>query len=429
MEGFCKRDGIGLPLQQIPILFLLAAFLLLPHGMGFDHPFGLPSLDLPRLAVLLFYPFAFFAFIQNIRRSKQILMPAPGVQVCLVFVACWQVLSALLSASPKGALLWAVANLVMLWGLAFFINAMGQFNDFSWHLVSLLKVTGVVLTLLAWGEWVTQGRIFPFRNTWPDDVVWNTLNLERIYRLSIGPYPDNHYLGVALCILSGFLLIDRRRLFLGFLLIGGVLSTGFVTGFVALTMVLIGFLYLSRSKDATILLMVFLISAGTVISLGQPRAGVSSAHTPYAHILSGSDHRGSTVSRIENTISVLQQALTHSVFGFGTGAVADPARVPSELKIWSDIGGLTIHIVESGYIVGALLIVVLCLSIWRGMRSGDSVSQGGALGLIGFTITQLATPVIYFWGIALIICGLIEHRSHLSACSPPEIVSASGISS
>ena len=56
--------------QHISILCLLAAFLLLPHGIGFDHPFGLPSLDLPRLSVFLLNLVAFSILIIHSTSSK-----------------------------------------------------------------------------------------------------------------------------------------------------------------------------------------------------------------------------------------------------------------------------------------------------------------------------------------------------------------------
>ena len=240
--------------QHISILCLLAAFLLLPHGIGFDHPFGLPSLDLPRLSVFLLNLVAFSILIIHSTSSKRkrLFLPAPQVQVCLVLIGAWQVLAALASAFPKAALMWALANWVMLWGLAFSVNAMSQFDGFSEHLINLLKAVAIILALWALGEWVTQGRVVTFRNTWPDDVLLNSLELKRIYRLSIGPYPCNHYLGVVLCTLGGFLLMDRRWLLLGFLLLGGVLSTGFVTAFVGFTIMLIFFWGVSRSWDAVI---------------------------------------------------------------------------------------------------------------------------------------------------------------------------------
>src|SRR5437867_4804685 len=297
--------------QKIAVLFLLAAFLVLPHGIGFDHPFGLPSLDLPRLSALLLNLVALSIFIHQIRNAKELFLPAPQVQVCLVLIGGWQVLAASASASPKGSLMWGLANWVMLWGLAFSVNAMSQFDGFSEQLIKLLKAVAIILALWALGEWVTQGRVVTFRNTWPGDVLLNSLELKRIYRLSIGPYPCNHYLGIVLCTLGGFLLMDRRRLLLGFLLLGGVLSTGFVAGFVAFAIMLIFFWGVSRSWDAVIFLSVFLVSVVTVIALGQPTEQQTALEAEYGQLLAGSEHAGSPVNRIGNSVYVLQQALKH----------------------------------------------------------------------------------------------------------------------
>ena len=417
----------SLSVQNIAVLFLLTAFLVLPHGIGFDHPFGLPSLDLPRLSALLLNLVALSIFIHRIRNAKKLFLPAPQVQVCLVLIGAWQVLAALASATPKGSLIWALGNWVMLWGLAFSVNAMSQFDGFSEQLIKMLKAVAIILALWAWGEWVTQDRVVTFRNTFPPHVLANSLELNRMYRLSIGPYPCNHYLGILLCTLGGFLLMDRRRLLLGSLLIGGVLSTGFVAGFVGFAIMLVLFGGLSRSWLAVIFLSVLLACTVTAITLGQPTGLQLPLEAPYAYLLAGSDNMSSPIMRIRNNEHMLHQALAHPILGFGPGAVGDPARVPSALEFWTDTGGIIVHIVESGYIVGVVMIFILCMSIWKGIRSRDSISQGGALGLIGFAFTQLSTPIAFFWGIAFIICGLIEYRARLAVRSDPRDVSANGV--
>ena len=97
---------------------LLALVFLLPHGIGLSSPFGLPNIDLPRLAVLGFHAIALSALVINPPRG--LFSGGMGlVRAVLLFIGSWQFLAALFSATVSGSIIWAIGNWLNIWGLAF----------------------------------------------------------------------------------------------------------------------------------------------------------------------------------------------------------------------------------------------------------------------------------------------------------------------
>lgn len=413
-----RGNAISLPAFLILIFFFLS--LILPHGVGFQHPFGMPNIDLPRIMVLSLNLSSLLLFIKFRKQLACFIEPAPLVQWQLIFIGIWQFIAAAFSSSPRGALLWAFGNWLTLWGLAFAIIAAGQAKSYWDNLVALLKIVVLIAMVFAIFELVTQERLITYRNTWSSDVLQNSLELTRIYRLSVGPYPNNHYLVLILCALGGFVLGSQRGYLLkGGLLIAAVASTGVVAGFVAFFVMLVANLFLERRLAAVWPLFLFIALMATVAALSS---------TQYAFLTSGIDsslhtsmqsgygsagerpapiHPGSLVARLMNTWSVLTQTLLNPLFGFGPGAVGDIARVRTSLQSTTDLGSFFLHIAESGLPVGFALLATLGTSLVRGYRSRSPEARAAALGLTGFVIVSMSSPITYFWGLAFVLCGVI----------------------
>lgn len=431
-----RRGAISLPAFLILLFFGLS--LLLPHGVGFQHPFGLPNIDLPRIAVLSLNLAALLLVVQFRNQLTRFFEPAPLVQWLLIFIGVWQFIAAAFSSSPRGALLWAFGNWLTLWGLAFVTIAAGQSKGYWDTLAAILKI--VVLIVMIWAalEWVTQGRIISYRNTWSWEMTQSSLELYRVYRLSVGPYPNNHYLSLILCTLGGFVLVSRRgSLLKSSLLVAAVASTGLVAGFVAFFGMLTANLLLERRLAAAWPLFLFLVFITTIsIVDSHPYAFLTSGiHASFTQNLDTSSmpsmdaslipnvsstpiHRGSFIARLMNTWSVLEQVLQHPLFGFGPGAITDIAKVHTSLQCSTDLGSLFLHITESGLPIGFALLATLVVSLVRGYRSRAQESRAAALGLTGFVIITISSPVTYFWGLAFVLCGVISFysRSGTKAC-------------
>lgn len=414
-----RRGAISLPAFLILLFFGLS--LLLPHGVGFQHPFGLPNIDLPRLAVLSLNLAALSLVVQFRRQLACFLEPAPPIQWLLILIGVWQFIAAAFSSSPKGAFLWAFGNWLTLWGLAFVIIAAGQSRDYWGALVAILKIVVLIVMIWATLEWVTQERIITYRNTWSEDVLQNSLELKRLYRLSVGPYPNNHYLVLILCSLGGFVLGSRRGYLLkSSLLVAAVASTGAAAGFAAFFVMLVANLFLGKRLAAAWPLFLFVALMATIaVTDLTPYAfltsGIDSAtHTPLTLDDRGTSapiHPGSLQARLMNTWSVFLQTLQHPLFGFGPGAVGDMARVHTSLQSSTDLGSLFLHIAESGLTVGFALLAALGISLVRGYRSRAPEPRAAALGLAGFVIVSMSSPVTYFWGLAFVLCGVIGFYS------------------
>lgn len=388
---------------------LFALVFLLPHGIGFISPFGLPNIDLPRLAVLGFHVFALLAL--GLNPPQGLFSGEVGrVRAALLFIGSWQLLSALSSAAVGGSVIWAIGNWLSIWGLAFLAISQRSFGEKRDQWTKLFFFIGMVLVLWGLGEYLLQQRFVTVRNTWSAEMLDHSVRLRRLYLLAIGPFPNNHHLGIALCAFSGFLLRgSSQKVVVGVGLSCAMLATGFVAGWLAYVLVLLLNLVFSagrRTIGTWLPLAVFLGGLILIWRLGIPNGDIGS--TDWAFLANDSaDNRGSFDSRWRGLVSAIDQLLLHPMMGFGPGSIADVKRVPTTLVLSTDLGSVFAFFLESGLPVGLLVIALVLRAIVVGLGSRDEQAISAALGLTGIVVTGLSSPTSYFWGLAFVMCALI----------------------
>lgn len=399
---------LGRSLERYQIA-LLALVFLLPHGIGFSHPFGLPNIDLPRLALFGFHAFALRALYLN--APQDLFSGSIGrARAALLFMGFWQFLAALFSVAVGGSFISAIANWLNIFGLAFLVISQRFFCEKRDQWANIFLTIGLILTLWALGEALLQERFITHRNTWSADMLDYSVRLRRLYLLAIGPYPNNQYLGIALCAFSGFLLRSSRyKIVIGIGLSVGLLSTAFVAGWLAFMLILL--LNLSFSADRKNIgewlpLVVFLGGLALIWRVGIPDGNV--IDTDWAFLGNDdADNRGSFAARWRGLVYASSQILSHPLMGFGPGAIGDIKRVPTTLVLSTDLGSWPVFFIESGLPVGILVFVLVSVAIVTGLRSRDELAISSALGLTGIAVTGLSSPVSYFWGLAFVMCGAV----------------------
>jgi len=314
-------------------MFLLT--ILLPQGVGIEHPWGLPNIDLPRIAAILLF-MMFFAYLMIHRpHPAKLFSAAPGTQLLLVVVIAILFLSALFSESPNASLLWAAGDTIQVFGLAFvviFFAGLGEHSksDIMWAII----IVGSVLALCAAVELLIQGPLIKIRNCWDPDV-WNLFShLKRFFHIPNGPYGNGQNLVAALCLFGGNMLLGREQrpvylqLMLGTLIVIAILGMQSIAGLVAcLVMIAIAF---ELSTGVIRWWPVILLAAITGIVL--LFFSVSSTHGNHLfweqmidYIIEG---RGSLPYRLYSDIGLFQNLFAHQwLLGFGPGSLTDMARV------------------------------------------------------------------------------------------------------
>jgi hypothetical protein len=332
------------------------------------------------------------------------------VRAVLLFIGSWQFLAALFSATVSGSIIWAIGNWLNIWGLAFLATSQRSFGENRDQWTKLFFIIGIVLVLWGLGEGLLQQRFITVRNTWPLDMQDHSARLRRLYLLAVGPYPNNHHLGIALCAFSGFLLRGSNyKVVIGVGLACAMLASGFVAGWLAFVLILLLNLVFSagrRTIGAWLPLALFLGGLILIWRIGIPNGDIGS--TDWAFLVnSGADNRGSFDARWRGLVSAFDQFLLHPLMGFGPGAIADVKRVPTTLVLSTDLGSAFAFFVECGLPVGLLVLALVSLAIVVGLGSRDEQAISAALGLTGIVVTGLSSPASYFWGLAFVMCALI----------------------
>lgn len=442
-----KKVGESNLILNRTVLVCFALILLAPHGVGISHPFGLPNIDLPRISFLILFLAASTVIWKTglvAPRSRAVRFLQVGLLIC----GLWQFVAAAAAQTPTGSLLWAAGNWFIIWGFALAVVSQPDFQRHPERLTSILFYVGLILAIWGTGEWLTQERLITNRNAWSPDVVGQLQSLSRLYRLSFGPYPDNHYLGIALCASSGFLLVgSRARTWIGVALSLAVLSTVFRAAWIAFFIILLTNFIRSKERlqvKTWLPILVFAggaailfnngILTGDLTNSGNSTYSENNAHSrivassnDVAHpgnredLLSCNPDGGLNPAHLRTrAIAIfcsMSQVIDHASMGFGPGVRKDIRRVQSDLKMpATDLGAIFEVFVESGLGVGLWLVGILSWSVIVGIRSNDEMARSAGLGLLGIFICALSSPTTYFLGLALVLAGLIQVRMEASQC-------------
>lgn len=404
-------------------LFLFGLSILLPQGVGFRLPWGLPNFDLPRLAILALLGF----FVLRTLHSGRIALNGASRTLTLFFLlSVWGFVSAYASESPSQSLIWAIGSALVYWGFAFAFISLADPRRQRGRIIRSLVVIVVILSVWSVIELITQQKLVPVRNIWEEsDYMRFSTTLRRLIPgssvilpyMSIGPYALNLSLAGALCALGGFLLLGRyrsgtTRLLTYGLFILAVLATQSRAGIVALGVMILVMVAWRKSGRARFWL---LSAAVLVVALAWVVGGQQ------AQLLVTSSLEGATATAEENTGSVAARLLGLSILlgqidrwwllGFGPGSLFDADRVTSSVEGFSDAGLFFAFFIESGLPAGLFFSILILGSIWRGIRSLDPDVRAATLGLIGFLVTALSSVTPWALGIALVLAGLIESWS------------------
>ncbi|MBI3899045.1 MAG: hypothetical protein HY308_12225 [Gammaproteobacteria bacterium] len=431
---------------SLAAIFLLCASILLPNGVGFRFAPAFPNLDLPRIAMLALLG---LLVVQLPKLKLSALNRAPRTLSLLAAVAVWQFLSAVVSSSPKWSVIWAVGNVVTYWGFAFAVIVLIGSYDNSKRMVYALTATAALLALWSVFEFITQTKLVPERNIYlaAERLLFSTTTRRRVLIgdveiqmpfMSIGPYANNLMLTGAICALGGFLLIRNHRSVALYVLgvavfVFAVLSAQSRAGLVALCFMLGLAVFWARSHKervwivfstlAAVVAFVLVFGVGKftlafTYHLSSPPAATATQSTTQ----SAEQAEVSAVAATPAMVGSIQgrwhglkmlglQAVNAWMFGYGPGSVFNSERVITPLRFYSDQGSFFSFFVEIGIVGGAMLALLVFVSVFEGIRSRDPRIRAAVVGLMGFGVTTLSSLPPVAWGIALVLAGIIESWS------------------
>lgn len=410
MNRFLSGSPSSCRLPEIVFLFLFLGFVL-PSGVGFFKTPSLPNLDLPRISLILFNVVAMLVFLTGSEKGglRSLFNAAPMMQLMLLIVSFFGISNSI--ANGFWSISWALGDCVQIWIAAFFAIALCK-NDHEWVcLTQVISLLFFVVAAFAWIEWVTQERLFTIRNFWESHMLQHALDLRRSYRLSIGPYPNNHYLGLVLIATSGPMLMSPYRLLASIVFAGGIFSVGFVAGFVAAGAMFLLVFLIKRDWKAFVVCVLYALALAFILIDG----GVAKTQgsQPYSHVFSDNKNRGSVQSRYKTLGQTLSSTWEHvPLSGFGVGVLED-SRVKTTVDfapLNTDVGGIFRLAIEYGYLVFTLVLGSLVISGWRGIRSHDANCQGAAISIIGFLIAIFSSQILQALPIVLMLCGFVEYK-------------------
>lgn len=401
------------------MLILFGASVLLPQGVGFNLPAGLPNLDLPRLAVIG----ALVLFLGRLAMTGRFDTNGARRTIVLMTVfAIWQTVSASQSESARGAMMWAFGNILTMTGLAVATVSIAGGRVHRERGRKILTTIALMLAVWSVYELITQTKVFPTRNLWSgSEGVRFSTTLRRLIPgsavtlpyMSIGPYALNLALGSALCALGGFLLIRKGKgqnvykahLLLFVLGVVATQSRAAIGGMVV--MLVINALWMGGRRERRVTFAMALVMILGLLWMGGARLRLAFDRA-WMDALEGTASQSSFGTRWEGLQLLAQQVDTWWLFGFGPGSLFDADRVRTGVAVMGDPGSYFAFFAESGLVVGVVLTIVVARSIRQGFHSQRPEARAGALGLTGFWITSLSSLTPWVWPVAVTLAGLVE---------------------
>ena len=405
-------------------LILFSLSVLLPQGVGIAHPFGLPSLDLPRIAtIMLFITFVMYLVSKRPSIATVLGDHSKTIQFLLVIILMVFV-SAIYSESPKTSLLWAAGDTCLFFGFAiatlFILSEEGCTKK---EFITTLLVIGSVLILWTSIELIIQENLILNRPTWDKAVTDIFLHLHRFWLMPVGPYGYVQSLALALALFGPVFLVLGEygnryfKMFFAVLFIVVLFATQSVAAIMAAFVIVIVTMYKSLvSKSVSkigwwllgmLMLMLYLIAVFFPIS---------NDYFSWIHFATYLvDGRGSFGARFDNNSALIQHMFStgHWLLGYGPGSLLDLGRVVTSVyeggwELRTAPGSVFIWFIEFGIVIGSLIFYMIVSAIVKGLRAADAATNGLAIGLVGFFTIALSSQSPYLWGVALVYVGMIE---------------------
>lgn len=419
------------------VCLLFIASILLPQGVGFKLPGGLPNMDLPRLAIIALQA----VFLAHVLYRGKFAVPAPRTLLLLFALTFWQIVSAYFSASPSNSLMWALGNGLSYWGFGFALIVFLGSEKYRPLVVKTLTLVGFVIAAWSTIELLTQHKLVPYRNIWSNaeyELFSTALRrriptLDRLYDnlyitpyMSIGPFANQSALAAVICALGGFTFIRPKMRVVSTLCSVGlfalsVLGTQSRAGILAaFVMILLSTLWSKPRMKWAVLLGMGIATLATFLALTLTvgkSAVVEVARYSVQDAVSVNDETGDEETgrgfygRFAGLMLLLSQMKQWWLFGFGPGSLLDADRVQTSIALSSDPGSFFVFFFESGLPAGLLLTAILLNSVIKGLKSEDLNVRAATLGIIGFGVTSLSSIVPHGWGITIFLAGLIESWS------------------
>lgn len=415
-------------------LFCLLGTFLFPVGMGLWLGHGFPKFDMPRMATLGIYVVFFASLFWGIKFDWMI---APRTMIVMAALSIMQLLGLLINYSGTLSLIWNAAYIINYWFFCVVALHLIAVNQCKKMVYNLFLFGGIFLAAWSSLEFLTQEKLFPYRNIYINEgnqffsttlrrrVVLNGEEIGPFPLMSLGPFFSNLPLALYLCLFSGFFLIVKNEknfywyIFLSALLGFAVLSTQSRTGLATYFITVFVALFYNqewRSRIAIsvggllgLILFVFFFGINDFIaSFGYGILDMSGVQV-LAHSESATD------SEIQRRVIGLSSAYVQTssdvkslLFGVGAGTIFDSNRVHSLFSIVSDQGSFFSIIIENGIISGTLLLYLISSCIVASFRTDDKFIIVIALGVVGFICNSLVSIHPNAWGIALVFIGLVE---------------------
>jgi hypothetical protein len=396
---------------------LLILTIVLPQNVGVPLPFLLPSLDLPRMAILaLHLTFALYVWRNRSATIKDMVATPETSRYlsCLGLLIAMSVFASLLSPSPgSSSLLWSLYYYLFGPGLAFALFVMLGRSHLKNMLSATLMIVCLYLSTVAIVEYLVGHDLFDFRNTGYLPGVKMFTHLTRVGKMTHGPFISNHSLAVILLMFGGFCMVPvhfRNNLVRGIVLLiwfAAVLSTQSLAALIALAAMISMYLFVKRDIDTMLISIAVSIICVTVILWLDDQQYWFHHYANYA--TAGASNSGSLSGRVENYFEAIRLILERP-FGYGSGAFFDPDRVVVDrLQIgedrWRDAGIFTAIAIETGLAAVLVLLVMLGTAVKR-IWIRDDRALGIILGLVGFAVFSLSSRAIVGLPYALFLCGL-----------------------
>lgn len=398
-------------------LALLILTIVLPQNVGVYLPFLLPSLDLPRVAILgLHLTFAIYVWRNGYATIKDNLAIGEARRYVnyLSLLMAMSVFASLLSPSPgNSSLLWSLYYYLFGPGLALALFVLLGRPHQKNALSATLLVVCLSLSAVAIVEYLVGRDLFDFRNTGYLPGVKMFTHLTRVGKMTHGSFVSNHALAVILLLFGGFCLVPvhiRNTLVRGIVLLiwfAAVLSTQSLAALVALAAMTSVYFFVSRDIDTALICIGVGLSCVTVILWLDDRQYWFDHFINYT--AAGAGNQGSLLGRVDNYAEAIRLILERP-FGYGSGAFFDPDRVVVDrLQIgegrWRDAGIFTAIAIETGLAAVLILSVMLGTAVKR-IWIRDDRTLGIILGLVGFAVFSLSSRTIAGLPYALFLCGL-----------------------
>lgn len=422
----CKISRFHLskePLQYSTVaLILFVLSILLPQGVGFRLPGGLPNLDLPRLAVLVLLG---LFFLKGLSSGRISINGAPRTLTLLFLLSVWQFISALVAESPSEAMIWAVGNTCNFWLFAFAIISLAGHKIKHHQVAKAFATAGIILAVWSIVELITQKKIFALRNIWAEsELQLFSTTLRRVYPslgielplMSIGPFATNHALSGALCALGGFLIfyqckLGKRCWITTVIFILAIMATQSRTGIIAATLMILISIIWDKSGMKRFLPLIIVTAMFLIAIVWLDLEQIIAYSFRFSDFTGEKESVGTVAARAFGLQLLFEQIDKWWLFGAGPGSLFDSDRVISSIKIYSDPGSFFAFFVESGLPAGLMLSWLILTSIVDGIRSADLFTRAATIGIIGFSVTALVSLNPFGWGITLVLAGMVESWS------------------